>query len=567
MSRVDVFFVLGCILILSILSIRATAGIDLTDEMQYYGQITGLIDAGVLFSNDLFLQQLVYLLFYPFFLFHNIFFGNNGLVLFGRLILAIISFGIFIFSYNKFKYYKANSLVACCGAIALTFAIPYHGIFALSYNTVSQALWIVFLFRYYDWKKQWFWIFNILIVLMLLTHQTSAVVMFLLVYGRLLVTKSLLLMFYQIAMLLLLCVPILFLLYHFTSIPDLIASLVFTGDHAVGTGFFSSHTGIIVFSAIALGLTFVLVVGKNFRRTPSGWVSVLALLTVNVLLLSGQFRSYGVRTVYVLASLFLVFAWATKLKLLSLCVENINDSNENGKELTWIVIAVYIYALTLAVTSGNGLGQATGSFMVAVAFMYPLSSLEASSSAHKLFAPHIASSFLLLFLYISFWTLSPYREVSWIRSNSLITDVPEFRFIRTSEERKQFISQLRASLAEDMAGRPALIVSDYPALYFISGAIPETCQLYMHSMGGVAAREQLRDCLNKKEPDFVLDVFTDKDIAKPNSMIKRLAHDYYDTPDYVCSQKLLHYESHLVNNPREFRYTLCRHVAPRSAGY
>ena len=77
------FIATGLILLL-ILFIRVTRGLDLTDEMQYYGEIKGLIESGKLFSNDLFIQQTVYILFYPLFYLFHLAFGLEGFVFFGR---------------------------------------------------------------------------------------------------------------------------------------------------------------------------------------------------------------------------------------------------------------------------------------------------------------------------------------------------------------------------------------------------------------------------------------------------------------------------------------------------
>ena len=49
----------------SFLYLQIFYGLDLTDESQHYLQIKSLIENSDLFQNDLFYQQVVYLLFYP----------------------------------------------------------------------------------------------------------------------------------------------------------------------------------------------------------------------------------------------------------------------------------------------------------------------------------------------------------------------------------------------------------------------------------------------------------------------------------------------------------------------
>src|SRR5262245_16940690 len=71
------------------LVLRVFIRLDFTDEMQYYGQISGLVRTGKFFHDDLFLQQLGYLFLLPFFKLHAVAFPDQSyLILFGRLLLA-----------------------------------------------------------------------------------------------------------------------------------------------------------------------------------------------------------------------------------------------------------------------------------------------------------------------------------------------------------------------------------------------------------------------------------------------------------------------------------------------
>jgi hypothetical protein len=181
------YIIISALILGFILYFRIVAGIDLTDEMQYYGQIKGLIETGQLFSNDLFIQQTVYLLSYPLFQLHHYFFAYSGFVFFGRLLLATIIFCLFVYSYKKLQRLNFSTITASLVALALTFSIPLYNIFALSYNTISQAIWVVFAIWFLEWKTQRSTSWVILWFLMGLAHPSSAIALAALVILRLLV--------------------------------------------------------------------------------------------------------------------------------------------------------------------------------------------------------------------------------------------------------------------------------------------------------------------------------------------------------------------------------------------
>ena len=183
------FLVTGLMLLL-VLFIRSTRGLDLTDEMQYYGQIKGLLESGILFSNDLFIQQSVYILLYPAFYIYHLAFGFEGLVLFGRLLMSIISIFIFLYAYQKLIKLEFSKTIASLTALTMVFAIPYHGIFAPSYNTISQVLWIVFTIKFFEWRRCSAVSWGMFPIIMFFAHPTSALVMSFVILVRLLVERE-----------------------------------------------------------------------------------------------------------------------------------------------------------------------------------------------------------------------------------------------------------------------------------------------------------------------------------------------------------------------------------------
>src|SRR6218665_3549739 len=126
----DRAFVLPLLGLMAVLFIRCWRGLDITDEMQYYGQILGLVESGRFFSSDLFIQQLVYLLFYPAFKVHHLVLGEVGFVLFGRVVLALLLIALYACVRKELLRLGAGRWPAGLAAFAVTFAVPFHGIFA-----------------------------------------------------------------------------------------------------------------------------------------------------------------------------------------------------------------------------------------------------------------------------------------------------------------------------------------------------------------------------------------------------------------------------------------------------
>ena len=138
--------------LVAVLFFRVSSGFDHTDEMQYYGQLIGLLEQGRLFSNDLFVQQTVWLPLYPLFWLYYFFLGEAYLIFFARAFMALMIFGLFVFAVNRFRKLEFDMALASLTAFCLTFAVTHHNIFAVSYNTLSQFLWIGFLLHHLDWR-------------------------------------------------------------------------------------------------------------------------------------------------------------------------------------------------------------------------------------------------------------------------------------------------------------------------------------------------------------------------------------------------------------------------------
>jgi len=549
-------FISTSLILLFILFIRVTRCLDLTDEMQYYGQIKGLIESGKLFSNDLFIQQSVYILFYPVFYLYHLAFGFEGFVFFSRLLMASMTIVVFLFSYVKFLQFKFSSAVASVTALSLTFAIPYHGIFAPSYNTISQILWIIFTLNFFEWKQCNVILWGIVPIIMAFVHPTSAVMMSLLVFGRLLAERDfrhfvkLLLVFIVGA---LIVTPV---VLYFGTPQAYVASLRFSSGYEVGSAFLSSKWQPITLLAIyaMFGASFLF--WKRFQRLNFALIASLSITAVIILSVAGfawggSSRRILVLFVYLLSSLS-AFACTWSLS-------NTSESNiELRQRINWLVIALLAYITTLGVTSGNAIAQTFGALMVGLPLFLAIAVSSGASEkiSGYMFLRNICV--LLVFaLFVIHWTLTPYREDGWWKVKNSIQSVPEFRFVSTSLERIAFIQRMQDALGPVTRGKRTLIVSEYPGLYFVLGAKPETCMFYMHSLTSDKSEEVLLSCMNEKKPEIVVDISANNDVFIKNVRLKNIMHNLYFQGVFNCTDEIIDFDSTTKNNPKQMKYSVC----------
>ncbi len=547
-------FIATSLILLLILFIRVTRGLDLTDEMQYYGEIKGLIETGKLFSNDLFIQQSVYILFYPAFYLYHLIFGFEGLIFFGRLLMAALSIVVFLYACRNFLEFKFSFPVASLTALSLTFAIPYHGVFAPSYNTVSQVLWIIFTIKFFEWKQRSPISQSVIPVITAFAHPTSAVMMALLVFARLLTERE----FLQMSKLALVflggAIIALLVVLYFAPLQKYFDSLNFSSGYGVGSVFFSNRDQPIALIAIYAMFASCALVWARLNKFCLSILTVL-ILSVAIYLLLGGFVQWGYspRVVYFLSFLTaLSYVWA-------LSSAPVGDTKARIK-IHWLVTMILMFATTLGVTSGNGIGQATGAFMVGLPLLLGIAVTRSFRNTKLGESSYIkvACVFLVSVLFVAHWSRLPYREESWWTMNDSIESVSEFKFIKTSSERVNFIHFMQQELRQVTQGKRTLIISEYPMLYFALGTIPETCMLYMHSVTSDKSEKTLLECFEKKSPQVIVDIFVDKGTPLESSRIKKIMRKYYFGKGYNCDASSMRFQSDGNYNPAQLKVSVCK---------
>ena len=545
------------LLLLLCLAIRCTHGLDLSDEMQYYGQIASLVTHGRLFESDLFVQQLVYLPFYPLFKLHAVVFNQDGLVLFGRTLLALLLVGLYIYARRWMVSKGATRFQAAVAALALTFAVPYHGIFAISYNTIAQLTWAVFLIWFWDWSERSLPRFVALVVLTGFAHPIAAIVMGALISLRFLLERRTAEFVAWLCWGLAGCAVALCLMSLFTTPEILAKSLTFSRGFGVGAGLFS-RDGKWQFALLFVGMLLAInaVPARWLAKFAPPWILLTLCWVYALFLLFGHlYNGYT-------ASVMQVGGCLVLAALIRLRVTGYAHVSSVRQGLWWLTLGICTHFLTLVVTSSNGLGQGVGAVFVALPLLVGVL-LPASGITHsikKLDASVGALSISLLSVFIAQWSLYPYRDDRWYTIGSQASWVLAFRYIKTSQNHIEFLTAFQEKVGNQINGRPALIVSEYPALYFSLNAVPQTCMLYMHSTGSLESASVLKQCINQRHPSVLLDVYPEYAYAREGAPIKLLARQYAQDHKMACKDSDLDSASAFNRTGMHVKYRLCQTV-------
>lgn len=560
----DLARVLPFLCLVLVLGVRCFVGLDVTDEMQYQGQILGLIESGRLFSTDLFIQQLVYLLFMPAFKLYHLVFGEVAFVLFGRVLLALVLIALYEVVRKTLLRAGSTRWQSAVAAFAVTFAVPYHGIFALSYNTLSQCAWVVFAMWYLDPFKVSPWRWVALLVMAGLAHPVAALAM----AGLLVVT------FFQeqavnwgqwgVAALVGLCFCLVLLL-SFTSWADVSRSLSFSRGFGVGGIALWSNT-LSGYSVAAF--TFVMAALVWIPRGPRQLSTIFAVAVNCLMVWSGlqlvtKQWSYSY-TIEIAQVAGLLAMGAHLLARLRPVVEGFG-ANRVLRNLTAVGL---VHFWVLVGTSSNGLSQGVGALMLTIPLACALVSVKTPYASQR-WASLLLSLpvWLAMLLALIHWSVAPYRDRPWFSLDRGSSDVPAFRYLSVSAPNRALLDAYRKELGSELRGREALIASDRPVLYLALGARPQTCMLYMHSSGDAASSAILSGCLVLRRPDVILDVLGSEG-ARLDTPLRRIIREQVLLRNMTCREgQLNEHWIHASPDAGAVSYRLCSVATGRDSGH
>lgn len=479
--------------------LRVTYGIDFNDEMQYYGQIQSLLDSHSLFSSDLFIQQVVYILFFPLFKLHRMLLGESSLILFGRLVFACVVMLVYGASRRAFIRRGADSTSASLCALCLTLAIPIYNIYAISYNTIALALIALQLANFVRFRAAvtplqlvaW----AAISAAALLTHPpVGAVVATLTAVFILLEEKP------QTALRYLLilaagaglggC-----LLLGFTSVEKLRAAIEFSRAFSIDRPVDQATVrALLVLSSICvIGAILPSIPLVKLTQKASSELSLLAIgLSICAM-------------VYVITRAINQQVWDASLTLAGWGVLLAGLSNlptEKGL-FRWIVLVFFTVSSTMALSSSNGIKQAYGMALLTSGFLCAIVAVGTRNRGIR--AKLIGRIYLtgLLLGSLCVWLANPYRDEFLWRQTQRVSDVPAFRYIGMSEAKALVLSTTR-EMFQPAVGTRLLVIGGHPWMYFALSARPETYMIFMHLTGSDIAYRMLANRLSEKTPEAVI---------------------------------------------------------------
>ena len=359
-QKIRYFFNPAYLLVYLTYFIRIFSLLDFTDEMQYYLQINELNKYGSLFQSDLYIQQLIYAIFYPFNKIYFILNGSNGLILFNRILLTIV-FLFLMFYAKKIFLRNGSSSIWANWTSALLGLMPSIAIYAISYNTicfVGISLFLLILSK--DWNNRDLLAISFITLITLIANPTIGLCILLISLLRFIKenNKSFLSKYLLIFSFLL----FIFLLYlnQISNYETIKMSLDFSKGFGVGENWRFQYffwPGILIYNFF----TYRVLITKRFNNlnfySTFKAISYLAIIFSFIILIP-EFIYYffpEIRQIYQplqkIIFLYLLFLMAF---LSQLTLKLSNKKKLSTKNKNWIIFSITIFILGTSLTSTNG---------------------------------------------------------------------------------------------------------------------------------------------------------------------------------------------------------------------
>lgn len=496
------------IALIVVLYIRVRSGLDLSDEMQHYGELTGLLETGRLFSNDLFFQQVTWIPFYPILKAYHSVAGESHLILFSRFVLAAVILATFVFGVSRLKQYGLAASTAAMGMFCCTFPLTVGNIFSIHYNVLGQIVLLLFVLELFNWDQK-----RLLGVGDVIKWSSLS---FLAAFGHPILAISIAMMLTAAlcgagkwrslgrltlglvaAAMLGLVIALLF-----APLDAYLVSVNFSKGFGVGTASFSSIRSLQLMGYFVLAM--ILAIFFNF--TVKKYVCLVLLLGVLTYTMV-NFATGRISTAINEDNLVLFILITAAL---------IGYHRSTGKDfhiLNWLIIVTCVVSPIYAITSGNGPRAMIGSLMLVVPLLAALVLHGLKAERHLASTTVISNvakvsrAFVMVALvtiYALYWTQYPYRSARWHLNDTPADAIaPMFAGLLIHPATFDYLATVKQQFA-NLSGQKVLITGTFPALYYALDVIPETCMFFMHSIPGGATRSALESCLADKSPRHVL---------------------------------------------------------------
>lgn len=529
------FFHLALIVVLYI---RVRSGLDMSDEMQHYGELTGLLETGRLFSNDLFFQQVAWIPFYSLLRTYYSVAGESHLILFSRFVLALVVFATFVFGINCLKRYGLAPSTAAKAMFCCTFPLTVGNIFSIHYNVLGQIVLLLFVLGLFNWNRERLlgagdvirWsslpllaafghpILAIAIAMMLIAGLCGA--------GKWRSLKRLMLGLVGAA------AAGLAVALLFAPLDAYLESVAFSKGFGVGTASFNSISSLSLMGYFVVVMTLAIF----FNFTGKKYLCLVLLLCV-LAYTAVNFATGRISTAISEENLALF------ILIVGALIGYLRPTGKDRQIVNWLIIVTCVISSIYAITSGNGPRAMIGSLMLVTPLLAALALHDLKADLHQ--AGNIAINYItslsrvfvmvaLVAIYVLYWTQYPYRSARWY-SNDMPADTiaPMFSGLLIHPATFEYLAAVKEQSA-DLRGHKVLITGSFPALYYALDVIPETCMFFMHSIPSGATRSALESCLTSKSPQHVLYV-THPNTPLGDDPVMKVVSDLYPVDQTSCN--------------------------------
>ena len=539
---------------LFILTIRSFTGVGLTDEIQYYYQIIGLLDNDRLFTNDLYIQQLIYLVFYPIFKPYYLLFGEVGLVLYGRAVFSTLLFLVYEFSRRQFVCAGCRKFDAGFAAVALVIVIPYHGIFAVSYNTISQMCWVLTIILVVFRLPISVWIWSFIIVVSALSHPVGGIAIaavcasYCLVFGQ---VKKLLNILLLATIIGIMTSSVIIMMSG--GFDAFVQALNFTRGFSVGSAI-AKPTQItrVLIIALLLVLAMTVPAPRKFKNVAIiGNILLLLVFEYYVLQLSlNSTEKHSWASSY---STTILGFWVTicSLGLYALrCFKH--DRTASRANFYILLLLISFQAIVLAGTSSNGVVQSVGAFAISVPIIAIFIAINSQQSRTRLLPRLLV--ILVTIVSASISVGLPYGQSPLYSSDRYLSNIPILGGLYLTNGQLDFFANVRDNIGPLVSSKEGLILGKVPAFYPILGVKPNTCMIYNHSLGSIGSRANLSKCLLNRNIHFILNI---SEWGQPDDEINALMKDIALKNNLECFSHKIVLASAQYGLPQESELKTC----------
>ena len=490
-----IIYLVPFFLLTATLASRIFFGIDFGDEFQHYLQLKSITQSSNLFLNDLFFQQLVYLITYPITKIYVGIFGYESLFLFGRILHAVITLTFFLTILRiliKANYFLIYAYII---AISVSLAAVVVGVFSINYNSMTFLFYALFMIQFLIWdKKSSLILFTP--ICCVLTNPLISIVMFALIWLRLYKENENKLLRNGFIIQCFCLVALACLVYLVTDHKTILDSIEFTKSFNIGTALIGSGNQLLV---ILMSVSFGLVISKFSKKNLDG---IILILFINLLFFFIVFElnnplDYKLFKTQSIIALGVALFYKTYFFI----------SKEDKINIRWFFVATFLSCIAFSISSSNGLNQTFVPLLISIIILF------LSSSYKEVTKTTIFISLLFPFFLFSYTLVDGYRDKGALFNNNLIEGVPELNYIRTTSEKKNYIELINREFSF-LKGKKLTIIGNTPINYIITGSIPETCMIFLRDNEVLKSLKPLRECLNKKNPQYVLTFLEENKISK-----------------------------------------------------